>query len=287
MQLLRILPFLDSKQRSKRQNKKHEQNRPRMEYVFVPLCIFHLHVVPVHIVRSVCVADANRFAADSQEISISVELPYKIVSVVLVLEGDEGLAGKVSQFETSHLSLIIDVVLTQFDVFLVEVFDLVGNVLQQESLAVLDRSSLGGSVLLKQLFSHGLDVLKLGEVVADANGSNGPLSQLLYIELTLVNNILNALQIQIAKFFTFIPLFLKLFQPDLYFILQNLLQLLLILIADFLVVGILPPDKRSHILNQNRVVAVVEKREGNVSVLLFYDYLPEYYEKYYRQDYIP
>ena len=150
---------------------------------------------------------------------------------------------------------------------------------QQKSLAILDRSSLCGGVLLEQLFSHGLDVFELGEVVADTDGGNRPFRQFLDVELTLVNNIFNALQIQIAKFFTLTPLFFKLFQPDLYFALQNLLQLLFILIANLIAIGILLPDKRSHILYQNGVVAVLEKREGNVSVLLLDDYLPEYYEK--------
>lgn len=120
------LQKLKSHESCEGEDEKHEEDAAGVEDVFVALLVGDLHVVPVDVGGLVGLADFDLSLADGQEAAVLLVLVDEVVSEVLVLEGDEGLAGEVAEVEGR--GVVEGELLAHADVLLVEDVDLVGDV---------------------------------------------------------------------------------------------------------------------------------------------------------------
>ena len=102
----------------------------------------------------------------------------KIVSIVLVLEGNEGFAGKMGKIE--GISIVLSELHTQIHVFVIQELNLIGNVSQRPYLCCTDpifliRCSLSfifAQIFLNELVSIFSQIFHFSEIITESYTRN-------------------------------------------------------------------------------------------------------------------
>ena len=272
---LGYLPELQPHQQRERYHQQHEQDAVRVEHVLAPLAVAYLHVVPEDVGRLVGLGDLKGGAADLEELGVLLVLLDEVVAVVLELEADEGLPGELGEGEGG--AGVEGELLAEVDELLVEHVDAVGDVGHQVGLLELGLLVLGDE-LVDQLGPQGVDVLDLGEVVAE--GDAGDYLVVLQQQVVAVgvlelgHNALPEVLLDLALALLLGLVLYHLLEPLLDFCLQDVLQLALQLEFYLVLGGVLVEDELGDVLDQDREVVLGDYAEVE-PVPDFAELLPE------------
>lgn len=272
-------PELQPHQHGEGYHQQHEEDAVRVEHVLAPLAVADLHVVPEDVGGLVGLGDLEGGATDLQELGVVLVLLDQVVPVVLELEADEGLPGELREGEGG--AGVEGELLAEVDELLVEDLNPVGDVGHQLGLLEL-RLLVLGDELVDELGPEGVDVLDLGEVVAEGDAGDDLVvvqQQVIAVGvLELGHNALPEVPLHLA-----LALLLGLVldhpvEPLLDFSLQDVLQLAFQLEFDLVLGGVLVEYELGDVLDQDCKVVLGYHAEVE-PVPDFPQLLPEYQEE--------
>lgn len=235
----------------------------------------------------VSLADPDVAATNLEPFRIFLGLADTVVSEVLVLETDEGLACEVTEVEGG--TFIERELLAEGDVLLVENVDLVGDMGHKLRLFPIC-CLIPGQILFDKLISELVEVFNFCEIVADGDGGDkflveeivvvGVIGLLISI---LVEDKLPKIFLKLVSALTFIFVVLDFLQPVHQFFLNSTLELKFVVVIDIFLGGVLFVDKLGNVFNEHSEVVLgnlVEVQPVPQLVLL----LAEDQEENYGQD---
>lgn len=251
------LPELQPHQHREGYHQQHEEDAVRVEHVLAPLAVADFHVVPEDVGGLVGLSDLEGGPTHLQKLGVFLVLLHQVVPVVLELEADEGLPGELREGEGG--AGVEGELLAEVDELLVEDVNPVGDVGHQLGLLELGLLVLGDE-LVDELGPEGVDILNLGEVVAEGYAGHDLVviqQQVLTVwVLELGHDALPEvlLHLALALLLSLVPDHFP--EPLLDLSLQDVLQLTFELELDLVLCGVLVEDELGNILDQDGKVVL-------------------------------